>query len=200
MMRVSVTVLLVLGFLPVSTCLDFMGLPQASAQEVYPAPVNDFQRGRALIKEGDAKRLQKDFAGARKCYEEAQAIFQSNNNRLFANASQEMIDLCAAMPLNMSRLKNGTYEGTERGYVADVTVSVELKGGRIRQFQIVSQRENRPLKALQVVPRLIVDRQTPSVDAVTGATITSCAVMSATLKAIQKALPDAPPPKVTDPK
>jgi uncharacterized protein with FMN-binding domain len=167
-----------------------LGAP-GDSREIYAAPADDFQKGRQLLLAGDSKRLRKDFAGARKCYEDAANAFQTSGRQKFIVVAEQMIELCKAMPIDMKKLKDGTYEGTDKGYVADITVSVEIKSGRIKTLKLVSQKENKPLKSLDVVPKAIMSRQSPSVDVCTSATITSCAVMSATVRALQKAAPDA---------
>jgi uncharacterized protein with FMN-binding domain len=177
---------LVVGLCVVSRWAGFSALV-VSFPETQAAPNNDFQKGRAFLQDGDAKRQKKDFTGAKESYDEAVKVFQNAGTRVFASAAQQMADLCAGMPLNMSKLKSGTYGGTERGYVGDITIELDVKSGKIRRFQVVSHKESRPLKSLDVVPHEIMERQSPSVDAVTGATITSCAVMSATFKALEKA-------------
>ncbi len=159
-------------------------------REAYGAP-NDVQNGRKFLDQGDSFRLRKDWARARKCYDEALKAFQSGNAQRFITCTQAIIALCDAMPtLNLTKMKDGAYQGSERGYVDNVNVEVTVKGGKISSFKILSHRENRALKSLQTVPQQIVSRKTPSVDAYTNATITSYAVMSATLKAVQQAQPE----------
>lgn len=186
-----VFVLPAVGCLLVALCLisRWVGFGSSGifSGETIAAPRDDVLKGRGLLQAGDAKRRKKDFAGARKCYEEAANLFQTAGIQFFAAAARQMTEMCAAMPLKISELKSGTYEGTDRGYVGDITVSLDVKSGRINRFQIVSHRESRPSKSLDVVPQQILTRQSPSVDAVTGATITSYAVMSATFKALEKA-------------
>jgi uncharacterized protein with FMN-binding domain len=163
------------------------GSPSILSRETTAAPEDDLRKGRSLLDASDQKRLRKDFTEAKKCYEDAVSAFQTAGAGRFATAARQMAEMCAAMPLNMSKLKSGTYEGTDRGYVADITVRLEVKSGRVKQSQIVSHAESRPRNSLDIVPQRILTRQSPSVDAVTGATITSCAVMSATFKALEKA-------------
>jgi len=160
--------------------------------EAYGAP-NDVQRGRQFLTTGDRLRGRKDWEKARKAYEEALKAFQAGNAQKFIMAANQMISLCDTMPtLNLAKMKDGSYQGTERGYVDDITVEITVKGGKISAMKIVSQRENRALRSLETVPQQIVSRKTPSVDAYSGATITSYAVMSASAKALQQA---QPPPK-----
>ena len=159
-------------------------------REASAAP-NDFQQGRQMLKAGDSFRGRKDWAKAKKGYEEALRLFQASNNGRFQAAAQQMIDLCEAMPaLTLTKMKDGKHEGSDRGYVANVTVEITVKGGKISQLRLADTRENRPGKSQEEVPKQIVSRKTPSVDATSGATITSYALMSAALKAVQQAQPE----------
>ncbi len=158
------------------------------------APNPDFQRAQKLLQQAGALRANHDWDKAKKCYEDALKGFQAAGTQRFVVAAQAMVDLCDAMPtLNLAKMKDGTYQGSQMGYVADVTVEVTVKGGKIAGMKIVSTKESRALKSLETVPQEIVTRKTPSVDAFTGATITSCAVMGATVKALQQAQPDEKP-------
>ncbi len=82
---------------------------------------------------------------------------------------------------------DGSYTGSARGYVADVKVRVTVAGGRMTGVKVLKHRENRPLSAISRVPARIVAAQRIKVDAVTGATITSRAIMKATEKALKAA-------------
>ncbi|MBN1808907.1 MAG: FMN-binding protein [Planctomycetes bacterium] len=84
---------------------------------------------------------------------------------------------------------DGAYLGRAGGYVRDIVVRVTVAGGRIASVRIVSEREDRPRTALTRVPASIVHKQLPDVDAVAGATVTSCAVMEAVKDALSKARP-----------
>ncbi len=164
--------------------------PGVFTRDAFGAP-SDGQRAKQLMQAGDGFRARRDWAKAKKCYEEAQKTYQSANAGRFVTAARQMADICDAMPaLSLTKMKDGKYQGSDRGYVADVSVEVTVKGGRISTFRIVSTSENRPGKSQENVPQQIVVRKTPSVDVTTGATITSCALMSATLKAVQQAQPE----------
>lgn len=84
-------------------------------------------------------------------------------------------------------LKNGIFTGTCRGFITELDASVRLAGGRIVSVKITRQKEDRPWSALDVIPERIVRRQSLKVDAVTGATISSCAVITAVENALRKA-------------
>jgi uncharacterized protein with FMN-binding domain len=92
-------------------------------------------------------------------------------------------------PSAAPKLADGAYTGASRGHNGDVTVEVTVKDGRIAAVAVKDFRENRPLTALQDVPARIVEKQKTDVDAVTGATISSKAVMRAAATALAKARP-----------
>ncbi len=161
------------------------------SRDAYGAPT-DVQNGRRLLSTGDAFRGRKDWVKAKSAYTEALKAFQAGNAQKFIVATNAVISLCDSMPaLNLTKMKDGAYQGSETGYVAEITVEVTVKSGKISTMRIVSTRENRALKSLQTVPQQIVSRKTPSVDAFSGATITSYAVMNATANALKQAQPPA---------
>ena len=149
------------------------------------------KKAEAYYKRADARRKRRRYEDAAKDYEKSAEFWQATNNGNFARVTRQMAELCEAMPVRVRKLKDGTYTGTARGYSANITVAVKIKRGRIRGFQITDQRESRPLKSLKILPQLIGRRQSPSVDVVSGATVTCYGVMAATLRALEKAKPDA---------
>lgn len=149
------------------------------------------RKAQAYWRRADARRRSKRYEDARKDYEKAAEAWGAANNRRFAEVTRQMVELCEAMPINVRKLRDGTYEGTALGHQANMTVSVTIRDGRIRGFEVKEQRESRPLKALEIVPRLIFRKQTPSVDAVSGATVTSYGLMTAAQRALEKAKPEA---------
>ena len=84
-------------------------------------------------------------------------------------------------------LKPGIYSAKCRGYVGDIEVKVTVDRAGKPTIAIAKQREDRPFSSLTVVPRRINRKRSLKVDAVTGATITSQAVITAAEEAIRKA-------------
>src|SRR5512145_298635 len=78
-------------------------------------------------------------------------------------------------------LKDGVYEGTAVGYQPSLTVSVEVKGGRIASVRVTKNYETpRWWSAVaNVIPKRIVKAQSTDIDAVSGATDSSYGIMSA---------------------
>ncbi|NQT27413.1 FMN-binding protein [candidate division KSB1 bacterium] len=88
---------------------------------------------------------------------------------------------------NVSNLKEGIFQGACVGFIDSIFVEITVQNGNLNRVQVVRGKEDRPYSALEVVPARIQSRQTLTVDCVTGATVTSCAVILSTAKAILKA-------------
>lgn len=89
-----------------------------------------------------------------------------------------------------SQYKDGTYTGTGTGYRGQpTTVSVTVRSGKITNVAIVSTQDTMSFfdRAYPVVIQSILSRQTPQVDAVSGATYSSNGIMQAVANALRKA-------------
>lgn len=87
---------------------------------------------------------------------------------------------------------NGTYLGCADGYVDNVRVKVDVRDNKIANVTILSHRESLPSSSLTQIPDRIVKAQSIDVHAVTGATITSDAIMRAVKNALEnKSGPDS---------
>lgn len=96
------------------------------------------------------------------------------------------------------KYRDGVYQGTSRGYIDDVTVELKITNGRIESVTVVKHAETAPQNAPLLIPECIVSRQgIEGVDAVSGATSTSKAILDATGKALEKAAVDQPSPAPT---
>lgn len=104
-------------------------------------------------------------------------------NKDRARAAMEAIKLVHTLKLR--RVANGTHTGASLGYTADVHVEVVVKGGEIRSVRVVRHKEKQYYSSITDTPRQIVEKQgIRGVDAVTGATLTSNAILNATAKAL----------------
>jgi uncharacterized protein with FMN-binding domain len=127
-------------------------------------------------------------------YQEAEASYQKvlaatqgtgrvERNKEYARANLEALKAVAG--LDISRVPDGTYRGGSLGFKGPVNVDVTVANGRIESVRIADHREDRALSALVVIPKGIVEKQgVRDIDAVTGATVTSHAVLNATAKAL----------------
>ena len=139
-------------------------------------------------KQADMLRGQKKYEQAGKVYEKTLDILTEGKQEgtTLGMAAKQMIEFCKAMPIDVKTLQDGAYEGTAWGYSGEMTIEVTLKSGRMTKFEIKSQKESRK-PGVQRVPGYIMKRQHPSVEAVTNCTVTSYGLMTATLRALQKA-------------
>lgn len=88
-----------------------------------------------------------------------------------------------------SGYKAGTYTATADGHNGGVKVSVTFDDSSITNVEVVTQSETPTLsdKALEDIPKEIVDQQTLNVDNVSGATFTSNAIKNAVADAVDQA-------------
>lgn len=83
----------------------------------------------------------------------------------------------------------GTYEATSQGRNGSVTVSVTFSEHAIESVEVLDNMETADISyiALNVLPQVIVEAQSPDVDSVAGATLSSFAVKNAVADAIRQA-------------
>jgi uncharacterized protein with FMN-binding domain len=87
--------------------------------------------------------------------------------------------------LDVRRVPDGTYQGVSPSYAGDLRVRVVIQGGRIVSVEVTDHKDKQFYSALTDTPRQIVEKQgIKGVDAVTGATITSEAIINAVARAL----------------
>jgi len=128
---------------------------------------------------------------ARQYYDKAIAIYRGMADAgrlvgLFASGAEARLNAVDAPSLAEAALKDGRYMGTAPGYEGDVRVTLDVDRGRVKSID-VQHRESRQRGSVHVVPDRIVGAQSLQVDGVTGATITSNAVVGATFEALKRA-------------
>ncbi|NLZ04352.1 MAG: FMN-binding protein [Phycisphaerae bacterium] len=148
----------------------------------------------AYLAAGDACRL----AGR---YEEALAYYRRSydgkdaqgregdvaKGKERALASIEAIRLFDA--LDVARVADGTYTASSIAYAGPLYVEVTVKDGRIQSVRVTSHEEKQFYSALTDTPNQIIAKQgVKGVDAVTGATMTSEAILNATAKALAEGM------------
>jgi uncharacterized protein with FMN-binding domain len=89
--------------------------------------------------------------------------------------------------------QDGTYTGTGSGRFGSITVSVTTAGGKITNVQITKVATTFPVSQIASLPAQVVQTQSSSVNAVTGATASSQAFK----QAVQQALVQAAAPTLT---
>jgi uncharacterized protein with FMN-binding domain len=102
-----------------------------------------------------------------------------------ARANIEAIKLVDA--LDLKRVPDGAYRDQSLGYSGQVNVEVAVAGGKISTVKVLQHTEKQYYSAIVDTTRQIVAKQgAKGVDATSGATITSEAILNATLKALSK--------------
>ena len=84
--------------------------------------------------------------------------------------------------------KDGVYTGTAKGFGGPVTVRVTIKGGKIVKITAEGKSETASYwSRAQAVRSRIIKKQSPKVDAVSGATYSSNGIINAVINALNKA-------------
>jgi len=86
-------------------------------------------------------------------------------------------------------IASGTFTGEARGYGGMLRVEVKTADNKITAVRVVEQRETPGIAdpALTRIPQAIVSQQSIAIDGITGATMTSKAILDAVAQAIGKA-------------
>ncbi|MBD3426092.1 MAG: FMN-binding protein [Candidatus Omnitrophica bacterium] len=91
--------------------------------------------------------------------------------------------------IDIGNLPDGTYSAEEADYDESVIrVKVTVTSGRITDIKIVESRVDPHVELAKAVIDRVIGLQTVNVDAVTGATFTSAAILKAVEKALLKAM------------
>lgn len=98
-------------------------------------------------------------------------------------------------------LKDGTYEGTGKGYKGDVKVSVGIKDRSIEAVEVVSHSDDEAFfnRAKEGVISSILLKQSVEVDAVSGATYSSNGIINAVKNALTGEEDNGQPAAASDP-
>lgn len=90
------------------------------------------------------------------------------------------------------KLKDGTYQGSAKGYRGNITVSVKISNGKISSVYVTKNEEDTAYlnSALGVIDKMI-GKSSGTVDSVSGATYSSVGIMNAVNNAINKSIDDA---------
>ena len=114
---------------------------------------------------------------------------QRNKQRAWANI--QGIKLYDS--LELSRVHDGKYSGKAPAYAGELHIEVTMAGGRIASVRVTEHKEKQFYSAIKDTTLQIVKEQGFSgIDATTGATITSEAIINATAKALAGSLQGRP--------
>lgn len=112
------------------------------------------------------------------------------SNLLKASLFETRNAAASAPSFDMSTpLKDGAYEATVDGQEGELTVSVTIAGGRLAAVDVVDSHETPSIggKALETLPDEMVAGNSPDVEAVSGATLTTNRLRDAVVKCLEQA-------------
>ena len=105
--------------------------------------------------------------------------------RARAQATENIAVIRTFEMLDLKQTADGRYTATSTAFNGPLTVEVQVTAGRIASVRVTQHQEKQFYSALTETPRKIVERQSvKNIDACTGATITSEAIINATAKAL----------------
>ncbi len=106
---------------------------------------------------------------------------------LLGCAGMKEIDAITIEDVSPAKVRDGTYEGVRNTALVSARVSVEVKGGRIVAIRILEHKHGPRHGAEGIIPR-VLEKQSLSVDAVSGSTGSSKIVLKAVELALRKGL------------
>lgn len=111
---------------------------------------------------------------------------KKNSTPIAALAAGAAILLSLTSCGGKASFKAGTYTGTAKGRNGDVTVSVTLTSSKIKSVEVSKHEETPGISdaAIKDIPAAIVKAQSANVDTISGATITSKAIIEAAKAAL----------------
>lgn len=130
---------------------------------------------------------------ARVHYAEAVRLYPKSNQpygqhllKRQAARTQSKLDLLSIRSLADATLRDGRYTTTALGYAGDMDIAVTVRKGRIADIRVKHQ-EKIDQGACHIIPQRIIEKQSLQVDAISGATVTTSAIIDGTLQCLRKA-------------
>ncbi|PHS09818.1 MAG: hypothetical protein COA78_11810 [Blastopirellula sp.] len=141
---------------------------------------------------GDACRVAQQNSKAITYYQkviDAKDARNEDYRKRFVAQAQESIEairfIDQAKPATVA---DGTYQATTTGYNGTIEVQVKVAAGKLETVKVIKHREKQFYAALTDTPKQLIDKQSvEGIDATSGATITSQAIVNATAKAMADA-------------
>ena len=147
----------------------------------------------AYLAAGDACRLHGKYDQAVTYYQKVLPLTASGREgmrlgiyKTRARAAIEVVKQFEA--LDVKRVSDGVHKGTAMSYAGPLDVAVTVRGGKILSVKVTRHRDKQYLSAITETPaRIVATQGVKGVDAVTGATVTSNAIITATARALAAA-------------
>ena len=141
---------------------------------------------------GDIHARMEDQQQAEQHYRKSMALFKAakpkyGRHQLPRRVAkvQTKIEIMKRTSFDLATVRDGIHRGQSMGYVQPLTCTVIVRGGRITNIRL-HHKENIEQGATRIIPKRIVDAQSLDVDGITGATVTTQAIVEATYRALLK--------------
>lgn len=160
---------------------------------LVPDPYGDLVLPEVFLRIGDVAAAMGDEEAVASAYRATMAAAERlpagapSSFRAPGSSARAALRLLSARGLAFGRVPDGSYEGEAFGYNAPVGVRMTFSGGRCTALHVTDLEDKRPLDAYRLLPERILETQSLAVDAVTGATVTSRAIVSAATEAVYQA-------------
>ena len=146
----------------------------------------------AYLTAGDACRSARKFPQAVTYYEKVVAApLPANKGRAEGTIKRAQASLEAVQLFELSdpaKVPDGSYEAESLGYEAMVRIQVAVNSGKIESVKVTQHREKQYYSSISDTTAKIISKNgVKGVDATSGATITSEAIINATAKALSAA-------------
>ncbi len=91
---------------------------------------------------------------------------------------------------DIAQVADGIYEGTAKGFIGEITVSVTVEDGKITVIEVIDNSETSTyfVEAYPLIPERIIEEQALEVDAQTGATGSAEGIINAVRNALEKGI------------
>jgi len=112
----------------------------------------------------------------------------SGGNESSAGQSQETSQQSESTG-NSASYKDGIYEGSGKGHGGEVRVSVKIEQGKIAEINVLAHNETEGVGSIAIerLPNEIIEAQSTEVETISGATMTSGAIINAVNSALEQA-------------
>ncbi len=146
------------------------------------------QYGDLYAKKGDPAKAREHYAEAIRLYPTSDQPYGRHLLPRYAAKVQTKLDLVVMQSLAVTKLRDGDYTGRALAYSdkQDMEVTLTISTGKIKDVNL-KHAEKIDLNATKIIPQRIIEKQSVQVDGITGATITSQAIVDGTFQALKQA-------------
>lgn len=160
-------------------------LPPQPWRTINEADVQD-HLGDLHAETGDRKAARAHYAAAMELYPRSRQPYGRHLLPRRVEKVKAKLDMLDLDEIGSGGCRDGRYSGASLGYKGPLSVTVTVRDGRIADVR-VTHKEDIHQNAPTLIPRRILDAQSLKVDGVTGATVTSQAIVGAAFQALKRA-------------